>query len=126
MSNITEFQLRLALNVHESGWKMYLLISPEVLISILSHLRQYLCSFILSQMKWSKTTNTNYTELSILLILIFSFCGWKLFKNLSLWHFIALNMELYTVTMNAESTSATNFYMNFEHLTFGQWIKKTL
>ena len=35
-------------------------------------------------------------------------------------------MKLFAVTktMSAELTSETKFYMNFEPLTFGQWIKK--
>ena len=35
-------------------------------------------------------------------------------------------MKLFTVTktMSTESTSETKFYMDFEPLTFGQWINK--
>ena len=76
MSILLEFQLRLTVNVHESGWKMYLLISLRVLMSVQRYSWHNLCSFIILEMKWSKTAKIICTEKIILMI--FSFCFWWL------------------------------------------------
>ena len=97
------------LNVHENGWKMYLLISLEVLMSIQMNCEHNLCNSTLSEMKLSKRADTNCTEKVFSWFCVFASQGWKLVLNLSLKTFKVLIIKMYTVPkkMSAKLSSET-------------------
>ena len=96
-------------NVPENGWKMYFLISLEVLMSIQMNYEHNLCNSTLSEIKWSKKANTNCTENVCSWFCVFASQGWKFISNLSLKTFKVFIIKLYTVPkkMSAKLSSET-------------------